>query len=161
MDIHLRLATSDDKEKLNNLIRRYFAELIKNISPNPGLTPEQLIHKLEKYWCEKKHWPYLIEANEKIAGFCFLRDFPEEPGNFDIEEFFIANEFRRQGVGTQCLARLIALHPGAWIVRVLKENEKALRFWLHAVEVCQGENYLHQLEPYNEKERHFIRFTTQ
>ena len=161
MNVQLVVATETDWKQLTSLLKTYIAEMIQYVNESDvDDVTQRLINELENYKAEENRWPYLITSDSAVAGFCFLRYFPQEPGTYDIDQFFVLKDFRRTGIGSACLAKLIALHPGKWLIRVLKTNEGALAFWLRAVAACAGEDYERSLAIDNGTEKHFIRFDT-
>jgi len=56
-----------------------------------------------------------------------------DPRVMDMTEFFVVRGARRRGVGRSAACQLFALFPGAWEVRVMKVNERALAFWRASV----------------------------
>jgi len=112
---------------------------------------------LDRYWEQRPKWPYLIVADGVVAGFCLLRHYPGEDDTIDIDQYYVAEQFRRNGVGLCSLVEAVNMHPGNWLIRVLKTNTKAFRFWVSAVEQCVGEAYEISDE---DTAMHFIRFRT-
>ena len=112
---------------------------------------------LSDYWSQEKVWAYLIKVEAKFAGFCLLRKYPTEEDTVDIDQFFVLKCYRRNGIGALALREALARHPGSWLIRVLKTNTTACRFWVDAVEESIGKSY----RLIDEQEgRLFIRFTT-
>ncbi|NAW88536.1 GNAT family N-acetyltransferase [Photobacterium halotolerans] len=115
---------------------------------------------LDSYWKEASHSPYFIHVGKEIAGFALVRNYPGEPEVFDIEQFFVLRKFKGKGVGKKALLAVVANHHGKWQIRVLKENEAALKFWVSAVTHVVGSCYEVSLDIDVDLEMHFIRFET-
>lgn len=90
----------------------------------------------DQYWQEPNRFPYIIHCNKKIAGLVLLikgSPVTDDPEVWDISEFFIMKNYRRQGVGTQVVHDLWRRFPGDWQVRVLPENHAACEFWSNVI----------------------------
>ena len=59
-----------------------------------------------------------------------MRKYPANQSVFDIEHFFVLRKFKGQGVGKCAFKDVVTRYPDQWQIRVLKENESGLRFWL-------------------------------
>jgi len=114
---------------------------------------------IDPYWREPDHTPYFILVDEEIAGFVFIRKFPNEQGVFDVDQFFILRKFNRQGVGRSAFALCSKEYPGNWLVRVLKENTRGLAFWENVVGSITDGKFEHSYERDEGVEMHFFRFT--
>lgn len=113
---------------------------------------------IDPYWIKSDHLPYFIEVDGEIAGFVFVRKFPAEQDFFDIDQFFILKRYSRLGIGRSAFKLCIELHPGNWIVRVLKENERGLRFWENVISSTTQGKFKHAFELDLGVEMHFFRF---
>jgi predicted acetyltransferase len=51
-----------------------------------------------------------------------------------VAEFFVVRGARRRGVGTRAAHAVFGRFPGAWEVRVRKENVAAMAFWARAMD---------------------------
>ncbi len=160
MKIDLRSATTEDTDILLNLFQFYIYDMSrisrKDVDESGKFGFNQ--DTLAKYWKNSDHWAYLVYVGEDIAGFCLTRKYPREMDVFDIEQFFILNSFKGAGVGTQAFGCLMRNHPGKWLIRVLKQNTGALRFWLKVVRGQVGDNYISGFELDDDLEMHFIRY---
>ncbi len=160
MKIDLRPATTKDVDILLNLFQFYIYDMSKIIGKKVGESGKFSFNQdaLVKYWENTDHWAYLVYMGEDIAGFCLVRKYPEEKEVYDIEQFFMLNSFKSMRVGTQVFDSLMLNHPGKWLIRVLKENTGALRFWLKVVRGQVGNNYTSSFELDEDLEMHFIRY---
>ncbi len=160
MKIDLRVSTKEDSGVLRNLFQYYIYDMSKITGKGVSKSGEFSFNQagLDKYWGNTDHWAYLIYMGEDIAGFCLVRKYPKEMEVYDIEQFFILNAFKSAGVGTYAYNKLMLNHPGKWLIRVLKENAGALRFWLHVVRGQVGGEYITALELDDDLEMHFIRY---
>ncbi len=157
MNIELIRVGSNDTQ-LEEIFPIYVSEMVKHLDQseekNKSINPAEI---LKNYWAQSPIWPYLMIVGDEVAGFCMLRHYPGEFETIDIDQYYVVKTFRRQGVGIKSLTMLVKMHPGNWLIRVLKPNDGAFKFWVNAVESCIGKNY----ENRNEKDdMHFIRFST-
>ena len=87
---------------------------------------------LNQYWDDPDRFPFLILADEQLAGFALVQQ-ETDPRNgvktTDLAEFFVLRQFRRQQVGSQAAIIIWDLFPGLWQVRVLLGNRSAYFFW--------------------------------
>ena len=81
--------------------------------------------------------------NHEIAGFVLLHQVTEDFSNkWNIGEFFIIARFQGRGVASQVAYQIWTMHPGKWLVSVIPENTKALRFWEKTINNFTNNNFL-------------------
>ena len=56
-----------------------------------------------------------------------------------MAEFFVMRGYRRLGIGMKIAHEVWDRFPGRWEVRVMDQNQKALRFWQRAVSAFLGQ----------------------
>jgi len=162
MEVSLKRIGSDSRHVLENLFPYYIYDMSEFMGWNPnsdGLFTFDCA-TLDSYWKEVDHVPYFIHVGKELAGFALVRNYPIEPETFDIEQFFVLRKFKGKGVGKKVLLAVVANHPGKWQIRVLKENEAALKFWLSAVKNVVSSCYEVSLDIDVDLEMQFIRFET-
>ncbi|MCY7349446.1 MAG: GNAT family N-acetyltransferase [Cytophagaceae bacterium] len=91
------------------------------------------------YWWldEQNGLPLVIEWRNRTTGFVFLNTTPHFRNlraDLKLSEFFIANEFRRQGLGLAAAERLAEIYGGVWEVEAIRANLPAVRFWQRFIE---------------------------
>lgn len=159
MDIKIHETAADLARTLEDLYRLYVQEMASYVEVGSAMSDfDRHLRGLSKYWDDEAHRAYLIYACGEIAGFCLVREYPGEAATHDIEQFFIVDAFKRKGIGRLALRQILDLYPGKWLIRVLKENERALLFWRQAIEACVGNEYSLDSEPYDRLEMYFFRF---
>jgi len=98
--------------------------------------------RLPLYWSDpSQRFPFLIRQGARVAGFALvMRGSPavDEPGAFDVAEFFVLRRFRRSGVGRSAARLLWDRLPGAWTVRAAHRNVGAGPFWARVVSEYTG-----------------------
>jgi ribosomal protein S18 acetylase RimI-like enzyme len=52
---------------------------------------------------------------------------------WDMQHFFVMRKYRHRGLGSELARRVWCEHPGPWEVRVVENNDAALRFWSNVV----------------------------
>jgi predicted acetyltransferase len=97
---------------------------------------------LPLYWTEPGRHPFLVNVNDNLAGFVFIRQGSQVTGDasvWDVAEFFILRRYRRSGVGMMAAHDVWSRFRGRWEVRVMERNRPALEFWRRAVSSFTGE----------------------
>ena len=120
----LRVATSDDRELLRQLLTDYLYEFDSRTEPYPYF---------DAYWEEPERLPFLIDADGETAGFCLIRIVED---GWHIAEFSVRPEKRRDGIGGGAVNDLSerARAAGATYLEAIvnPDNLQALPFWLAA-----------------------------
>lgn len=92
----------------------------------------------ENVWWEKPGvlFAHLIVADDRPAGFVLIARPPHAtPGvDYRMNEFFVLNKVRRQGVGTQAAIQILDRYPGKWEVAQLPNNPASVAFWPHVLD---------------------------
>lgn len=94
---------------------------------------------LEYIWFDNDRYPYLFYAGEKVTGFAMVR---KDVNYFEMAEFCILPDHRRQGAGIILAAQIIHRHPGKWHIEYNMGNIAGSRFWNNLVVKLVGENYI-------------------
>ena len=130
--VEIRAVPLSEKSDLWAMYQRYALELapLVNVQPVNGVIADP---RFDKYWREPRHWPFWAIANGRQVGFALICFVPEEQA-MRVAEFYIAPEYRRDGVGTTFARALLARHPGPWRIRQIAANTAAVAFWRNVVE---------------------------
>lgn len=160
MKVSIRQATEEEKPIVVSLFNYYMYEFSrilesKLLSDGSYLKNTDLI---DLYWQKDNHLPYFIEVDDEIAGFVFVRYYPEEVSVYDIDQFFVLKRYARRGVGQSAFKLCLELHPGDWLVRVLKQNDRGFKFWQNTISTVTDKNYSLKFELDLGVEMHFFRF---
>lgn len=141
MTVAVRPAGPGDRPLIEGLMQLYihdFSELEPAASDRFELNGEGRFdpYPLDPYWADEGFWPLIIEVGGKPAGFALINALSHRAGDNDrnMGEFFVARKFRKGGVGTEAVRRILALHPGRWEIAIADRNEAAKRFWPRAIE---------------------------
>lgn len=147
---------------VKNLFQLYLYDMSEYMGwpPNEdGLyLSEQAVNDLDTYMERDDHFPYLIKADDELAGFCFARSALFEDDRFDMGQFFVLRKFKRQGIGLKAFQQCVATHPGNWLVRVLPENAGPKAFWQKAIATVAQGDIETSVEHYYSTEMLFMRF---
>jgi predicted acetyltransferase len=99
------------------------------------------------YWSRGGHHPLVIRVDGRAAGFALVNTASHRGGAVErnMGEFFVARLYRRQGVASEAVRQILALHPGLWEVAVMERNKAAQIFWPRAIASAAGVSGLQQL----------------
>ena len=138
--LHLRTsllpATQEQANAIDNLMQHYAYDWSEVLLLNVGLDGRFAVPKLDAYWSEEGHHPFLIWVNDAVAGFALIVDRSRlngAPGVFDMAEFFVLRRFRRQGVGITAAFAAFDRFKGPWEVRQRLEAPAATAFWQRVI----------------------------
>lgn len=143
MKIELCSVKLEQKEILRNLLEKYdyeFSQWDLRDVDEKGLYGYAY---LDCYWTEPNRWAYFIRANEKLAGFAMVNDYPETgvKTDFCLSEFFVMHKYRRLGVGREAAVRVFNLHRGTWQLKRHPHNIASVHFWNRVVAEYTGGDY--------------------
>ena len=148
MNFELTKVEEKDKEIIFNLMQLYTYELSFYADESTEFEmQENGLYKMSKYvdlyWKEENRNPYLLTCDGKIAGFVLQR-FNEENMQ-EIGEFFVLNEYRKNGAGAFMANKMFDMYKGKWEIRTLLKNERAQSFWRKVVKNASNDNYTEKL----------------
>jgi predicted acetyltransferase len=143
VQIEVLPATPEQKPVVANLLELYAHDFSDFQDLELGPDGRFGYRDLDLYWSEPGHHPFLIKVDGKLAGVVLLKreTNPQGDGNlWDVAEFFVLRGYRRRGIGTHVAHRVWKQFPGAWQVRVMERNMKAVQFWERTVMRFAGES---------------------
>ncbi|EPC5389004.1 GNAT family N-acetyltransferase [Serratia liquefaciens] len=117
MNIHLRLATREERPLLAAMLPNYLRELAADTD----------YPHLARYWHENGRYPYLIVNQAQPVGFALVRTLLPAT-TMEMAEFYVAKPWRKYGIGKSAVQALFALHPGRWQLSVVPPT--AYRAWV-------------------------------
>jgi predicted acetyltransferase len=138
MDIRVVAAKSSDEETLRNLLQLYAYDFSEILPQDVGETGRFKDSPLDPYWNDTWRFPFLIRADQYLAGFALVHQKSRLSGAVDVwdmAEFFVLRRYRRVGVGMGAAHGLFAMHAGKWEVRQRNANASATVFWRRAISV--------------------------
>ena len=125
-------------EQDRNVLARLYSDYLKSLSDfSPDV--EEALFRGEgailacKNSAERRdRKDYLVIADEyNVIGFVMLGEYPNSLSRHDIyvQEFFIKEKYRRQGVGTEVVKKLLEKETKDVSLYILKRNYPAVGFW--------------------------------
>lgn len=143
MEVSLKEIRVESRHVLENMFPYYIYDMSEYMgwAPNENGLFTYNSSNFDIYWEQNDHVPYFIYFGEELSGFVLVRKYPANDSVYDIAQFFVLRKFKGRGVGKQSLELVVKLFPGRWQIRVLIENDGALKFWKSAVSNLVGDNY--------------------
>jgi predicted acetyltransferase len=135
-------ASQEQEPIVANLIELYAHDFSEFIDLKLGANGRFGYQHLSSYWKEPNRYPFLVMVDGLWAGFVFVRRESQISGDqniWDMTEFFIVRGYRRLGIGREVAHQVWRKLPGAWEVRVINRNKKAVEFWRRAISEYIGE----------------------
>lgn len=97
---------------------------------------------LDYYWVETDRYPFIVQVDEKLAGFALVNQYTYLPGSqYSVAEFFILRKYRMQGIGKQVAFHVFNLFVGKWEIHQVNSNTVAQKFWRHVIKEYTAGNY--------------------
>ena len=84
------------------------------------------------YWVEPTRHPYFIHDEGALVGLALAREYDHLC--YEVAEFFVLLEHRRQGIGTAAALALFQHFKGSWRVAQDVRNTQAQTFWRKAID---------------------------
>lgn len=145
LKISLEPIKIEEKQALKNLGELYIYDL--SLLTPMGVDDFGLYDDLDDidlYWTEKNRHPYFIKVNGKLAGFVLVYDGRQIEGiesNYAIDDFFIMNKYKRQGVGKYAAKHIFEKYKGKWQIWFHPSNKSAKSFWTNIVKEYTNDKY--------------------
>jgi predicted acetyltransferase len=136
MGFEVHHATLDDRPALETLLELYLNEFSEIVVSEVDLTAWLGDIDLPSYWVTEGRYPYLATVDGKLAGFALVQRgsmITARGDLWDMQHFFVMRKYRHRGLGSDLARRVWCEHPGPWEVRVVENNDAALRFWSNVV----------------------------
>ena len=133
MNISVEPIKIEEKEILKNLCELYIYDLSRftPVDVNDlGLYED--LDELDSYWTKKNKYPFFIKVDNKLAGFILVFNDRQIKGietNYSIDELFVMDKYKRQGVGKYCVKYILDTFKGKWQIWFHPKNEIAKNFW--------------------------------
>jgi predicted acetyltransferase len=144
-EITVQFSRHDTKFIINNLYPLYLHDLagIRNVLPNKyGVfedsdafqTLQQQVAEFDIWW-EKEDilFPFLITVDEVPAGFALIATPPyvDDDSDYLVNEFFILQPFRAQGVAEVAITKIFNRFQGKWLIYTTptEKNLRTINFW--------------------------------
>lgn len=131
-EIKLEKVTYSRKDLLKNLMSLYLHEL-SLYSKDLDISNDGFFEYdgLDLFWEKEELIPLVIYSADNIVGFILLTSPPYAPKDIDIciHEFFILNKYRKQGIGTNAINKVMKKYKGKYYITQLENNKPAVQFW--------------------------------
>ena len=128
--VKLHKAQEADLPCIENMMQFYIYDLSQWYPNELNANGLYNLRPKVEYWGSPCVTPFLIRANENLAGFAVVDNEIVHPeSTYNLGYFFVARRYRQQGIGTTAFASLLRHCPGAWEVYHLAQNASAARFW--------------------------------
>lgn len=131
MKVQVQRASLEQKPILGKLLQIYLEELSAiNVRENKDYKYFDL------YWEETERTPFIINTDNKIAGFVLVNthtNIPENRGAKAIAEFFILKKYRRKGFGKGAAFQIFDMFSCKWEVAVPKNHRDSQKFWRRVI----------------------------
>jgi predicted acetyltransferase len=135
-------APPEEEPVLANLLELYAHDFSEIMDLELGADGRYGYIQLPLYWRDPHRHPFLIRANQQLAGLALVSRGSRVSGDgdiWDMAEFFVVRGYRRRGVGITAARSIWERFRGKWEVRVMDRNEKAKAFWARAIGGFLGE----------------------
>jgi predicted acetyltransferase len=115
-----------------------------DVGPDGRFAP----YPLERYWRDRRCFPFLIHADARIAGFILVDSQSHSglPVDRNVAEFFVLRTYRRRGVGAAAAHAVFAGFPGHWEAAVVRRNVAALAFWRRTIAGCARATRIEEID---------------
>ncbi len=135
-------AALEQKPILDDLFQQYARDFSAFHPVGFGADGRFHYSHLDSYWQDETRFPFLVMLDQQPAGFVLVQrgsQISENPAVWDMAEFFVVRDRRRNGIGTNVAHAVWTRFPGPWEVRVMQSNPDALLFWSAAVRNFAGQ----------------------
>jgi predicted acetyltransferase len=132
MHVTLVPAEAEDAPRLRNLFQFYAYDFAAMVGGQVGPEGSFPTPDFAPYWQDAWRYPLLVRAGEHLAGFALVHQrsrITDDPGTWDVAEFFVLRQLRRQGVGSAAAMKMFDRFRGPWEVRQMRANREATDFW--------------------------------
>jgi predicted acetyltransferase len=136
MNVEVSAAGSDDRERLGALFELYVYDFSETLPLDVEEDGRFRLPQLDAYWTDPRCHPFLIRADEKLAGFALVQERSRLTGDEavrDVAELFVMRRYRRRGIGEQAARWIFDRFRGPWEVRQRPENVAATAFWRRTI----------------------------
>jgi predicted acetyltransferase len=140
MSIELVPVLATEAARITVMMPDYLKEMADYTEAPRDLDGHLTYPYLTHYWREPDRFPFTITNAGVDCGFALVRRLIDPDSGEDyhsLAEFYIAQDSRRQKLGSQAAAAVLQTFAGRWEVSVLKTNLPARNFWQRTlIEIC-------------------------
>ena len=132
--------SAEERAALEQLVQFYVYDFAEFLAPerrahlqDDGRFPP--LPHIDEYWTEPNRSVWFLRAHGALCGFALLNGHSHSgaPVDFNVGEYFVARPYRRTGLGTWAIVRLLNEHPGTWEISISARNRPAQAFWPRAI----------------------------
>jgi predicted acetyltransferase len=139
--MNLEIVSADDAyETVSNLARFYIYDMAEHAGFPFAANGDFVVgDQFNPWWGRERPsrpWPaewkgsaFLARVDGNPAGFALVTRQSEKPVTYDMGEFFVARQYRRQKVGDRLATAMFDRFAGQWVVREMLSNVNAQAFW--------------------------------
>lgn len=125
-------------------MRKYFYEYLVELSEfDPDIKFDEKgvpIYKwYDCYWDDKDRFPFYLVVDNTIAGLAMIRELDNML--YDIAEFYVCPEFRKDGNAIWFATELTNLFEGEFVFSTRFTNPRAIRFWDKFAKLFESNEY--------------------
>ena len=137
--IKLKKLTKKDMGLLNNLLQLYLHDISAffKIDFN-SKTCTYDYDDISKYFNRSKNYAYLFLKDKEVVGFTLI---DTEDDNYVVQEMFILNNYKNEGVGEESIKEVFNTYKGNWIIRSLPCSPKSENFWNKTIKKYTNNKY--------------------
>ena len=126
-------------------MRKYFYEYLVELSEfDPDIKFDEkgtpIYNWYECYWKDKKRYPFYLIIDNKIAGLAMIRELDNML--YDIAEFYVCPEFRKDGNAIWFALQLTELFDGQFVFSTRFTNPRAIKFWDKFAKLFEKNEYV-------------------
>lgn len=126
-------------------MRKYFYEYLVELSEcDPDIKFDEkgapIYNWYECYWKDKERYPFYLIIDNKIAGLAMIRELDNML--YDIAEFYVCPEFRKDGNAIWFALQLTELFDGQFVFSTRFTNPRAIKFWDKFAKLFESNDYL-------------------
>ena len=143
--VSVGVAEDGDRPVVAQLIQLYLYDMTADLPFPIGRDGRFEYDFFERFW---QH-PYLIFADDELAGFAFVVDGSPVTDNADcyfMAEFFVLKAYRGKGVGSAAFEAILGRHTGRWQIGVIEKNLGASAFWAKTIGPYDPAIYPHHFD---------------
>ena len=137
----LQIVPLSKMEEMRKYFYKYLIELSEfdpDIKFDEKVTP--IYNWFECYWKDKKRYPFYLIIDNKIAGLAMIRELDNML--YDIAEFYVCPEFRKDGNAIWFALQLTELFDGQFVFSTRFTNPRAIKFWDKFAKLFESNEYI-------------------
>lgn len=125
---YIQIVPKTKIEEMRQILFEYLIELSefdKSIEFDKNNLP--IYNWFDCYFDEKERYPIYLKIDNKVAGFCLVREL--SVGEYEIGEFYVKKEFRKDGNAFWFADVIFNLFEGNFEFSTCLTNKRAIKFW--------------------------------